>query len=861
MDLAARLHPRVAGWFRRTYPAGFTPAQQLCIPAILAGRSVLLSSPTGSGKTLAGFLGIIDWLVREPPRAGLIQAIYISPLRSLTYDIQKNLNAPLQEMGLETLIRVGLRSGDTSAKERALIRRRPPAILLTTPESLAILLCQPAYHEALGACRFVIIDELHSLAENKRGTHLSVSLERLERLRQRQGGNAAAPLCRVGLSATISPLETMAAFLVGAGRPCAVAEAKVERRMIVEVFSPVRRDPYPPAGLSAGRVLKELAALVNSRRSVMVFTKTRAGAEGFGLRLKAALPRLADRIEIHHGSLDRNVRLEVEDRLKNGELRAVVCSSSLEMGVDIGAIDLVILISAPKGISRTLQRIGRSGHSVNATSHGILVATNVVDLIECAVTARMARERQLDAVRVPENSADVLAQHVLGMALELPGIALEIAWETVRAAWPYRRLARVDFDRVVEYLEGGGRSLAKAYADTFGKLSVIDGQLFAATPRVGRDYMVNVGTIASEGLVDVILKRRRLGTLDEGFVKGLKQGDVFVLGGRVVRLLEAGWQVAKVEAADGERPNVPRWSAAPIPLTSGLSGEIARLRTALDDLLDAPDGAPLDWLVEQWELSLANAQAVVAHFEMQRRFSVVPRDGLMLIEHYREPGDEQLSHYFFHSLIGRRANDALARIVARRVTRFAGGNAVVLVDDYGFMLTLGRWQELTLAQWRECFARAGAEEDLRLALKKSELVHWQFRGVAQTGLMVPRQLPGKERKLKQLRFSAEILFRVLDEHEPDHPMLAEAYRQAVTQFLDLEGACAWMEHTAGGDCRWLLRETPVVSPFAFGLYANQRKESLMFEDPEEAIERLYRQFYGNTTDGSEPENEAGGSAI
>ena len=576
--------------------------------------------------------------------------------------------------------------------------------------------------------------------------------------------------------------------------------------------------------------------------------------------MKTALPGLADRIEIHHGSLDRNVRLEVEDRLKNGELRAVVCSSSLEMGVDIGAIDLVIMISAPKGISRTLQRIGRSGHSVNATSHGILVATNVTDLIECAVTARMARERRLDAVRVPENAADVLAQHILGLALEAPGIRVDTAWETVRGAFPYRTLDRVDFDRVVEYLEGGGRSLAKAYADTFGKLSVVDGQLFAATPRVGRDYLVNIGTIASEGLVDVLLRRKRLGTLDEGFVKGLKAGDVFVLGGRVVRLIEAGWQVAKVEAADGVRPNVPRWSAAPIPLTSGLSGEIVRVRTELDDRLEAGEGGSLDWLVEQWDLSLANAQAIVAHFEMQRRYSVVPREGLMLIEHHREPGDEQLSHYFFHSLIGRRANDALSRIVARRVARFAGGNAVILADDYGFMLTLGRFQELTLAQWRECLAPAGAADDLRLALKKGELLHWLFRGVAQTGLMVPRQLPGKERKLKQLRFSAEILFRVLDEHEPDHPLLAETYRQAVTQFLDLDAARAWMEAIAAPEWHWLLRETPVVSPFAFGWYAHSRKESLMFEDPEEAIERMYRQFYGQPA-GNAPDDDFAASTV
>ena len=861
------------------------------------------------------------------PPAGHIYAIYVSPLRALTYDIQKNLTRPLVEMGLEGTIRVGLRTGDTSAKERADIRRRPPHILLTTPESLAILLCQPAYHAALRTVRFVVVDELHALAENKRGTHLSVSLERLERLKAREpqpepetppvvltkvgGGpedriviqpgpppdqvktNGArpkkaappppdvsehhhAPLCRIGLSATISPLETMAGFLVGVGRQCRLAEARMERRAVIEVFSPVRRDPYPPAGQSAGRLLNELAGLVRARRSVLIFTNTRMGAEKFGLRLKAALPKLPDQVEIHHSSLDRNVRLEVEDRLKNGELRAVVCSTSLEMGVDIGAIDLVVMISAPKGISRTLQRIGRSGHSVDATSHGILVATNVGDLIECAVTARLSRERRLDPVRVSENAADVLAQHLLGLALEAPGLPVDEAWDAVRGAWPYRALTREEFDRVVDYLRGGGRSLEKAYADTFGKLRLDDaGRMFVTSPKVGREYLVNVGTIASQGLVDVMLRRRRLGTVEENFIKGLKQGDVFVLGGRVVRLLEASYQVAKVEAADGERPNVPIWGGGRMGLTSGLSAEVGQFRTELDRRLadeepgeaapkergpgliirrpgvtvpprvpTAGRGVALDWLVEEWELSAANAQAVVAHFRLQRRYSVVPRDGGLLIEHHREQGDERRSHYFFHSLIGRGANDALSRIVAYRVARLAGGNAMVTVDDYGFLLTLSRFQELSLERWRECFARAGAEADLRSALKESELVRWQFRSVAQTGLMVPRQLPGKERKLRQLRFSAEILFRVLEQYEPDHPMLAEAYRQALTRFLDVEAACTYLERINAPDWNWQLRETSTVSPFAFGLYVSQRKEAMTFENPEEAIERLYREFYG-----------------
>ncbi len=851
-DLSGRLHPVIAAWFGGKYQ-DFTQAQQLCVPAILTRQSVLLSSPTGSGKTLAGFLGILDWLLRQPVLPEGICAIYVSPLRALTYDIQKNLAGPLREMGLSDRIRVGLRTGDTSAKDRAQFKRRPPHILLTTPESLAILLCQPRYHPALGACRFVIVDELHALAENKRGAHLSLSLERLERVRRQALTPSGKPLCRIGLSATISPLETMAAFLAGVGRPCLLAEARHERRAVIEVFSPVRRNPYPPAGYNAGRVLRELATLIRSRQSVLVFTNTRSGAEQMGLRLKEALPELAGVIEVHHSSLDRNLRLDVEDRLKNGSLRAVVCSTSLEMGVDIGAIDLVVMISAPKGISRALQRIGRSGHSIKQISHGILVATNVVDLVECAVTARLARERRLDGLRVPENAADVLAQHLVGCAMAEPGIALETAWGLVRGAYPYRDLRRDWFDRVLEYLEGGGRSLAKAYADTFGKIRVDDGRLFTTSTRVERESLVNMGTIATVGQIDVMLKRRRLGVVEEYFIKQLKAGDVFVIGGQTVRLLDGGGHAARVESAAGERPNVPSWGTAGLALTSGLAEEVGRLRGTVNRLLEnaaRPEGertkepAALDWLVEHWDLSLANAQAVVAQFELQRRHSMIPHNELMLIEQYREPGETGRSHYFFHCLIGRSANDALSRVVARRVADLAGGNALVSTDDYGFLLTLQRFQELTLEQWRECFAAAGAEDDLRLALKESELIRWQFRGVAQTGLMVPRQFPGQQRAVRQLRFSSEILFRVLEEHEPDHPLLEEAYRQSIDHFLNLRGALEWMEKIARPDLPWRLVATDKVSPFSFGLFASRFREGMMFEDPAEAIERMYHLFYG-----------------
>ncbi|MEP6810568.1 MAG: DEAD/DEAH box helicase [Chthoniobacterales bacterium] len=836
-ELAKQLHPRLRRWFRRTYPS-FTHAQLLCVPAILERKSILLTSPTGSGKTLAGFLGVFDFLLRKLDAGTLsraVQCIYVSPLRALAYDIGKNLQAPLVAMGLEKEITLHARTGDTKASERAKFRRRGAHLLVTTPESLAVMLAQESYAAQLAECQFVIVDELHSFAGNKRGADLTLSLERLERLR-----TADAPLCRVGLSATAAPLDLLARFLTGTERECLIAEAQIEKRQIVEVFSPIRRKPYPPAGYTGARLYAELAELIRSRRSVLVFTNVRSAAELLGLKLKELLPDLAEQIEIHHASLDRSVRLEVEDRLKDGELRAVVCSTSLEMGIDIGAVDLVVMVATPKGVSRAIQRIGRSGHSLDRNSHGILVATNINDLVEATVTARRVRERALDPVRIQRQPVDVIAQHIVGLAALAP-ISADEVFALIRRAYPFAELARAEFDQIVQYLEGGGVSLQKQYAGLFGKIVLEGGVISLAHPKVAREFLVNIGTIVSESFVDVFLRRRRLGSVEENFIKQLQIGDLFVLGGRIVRLVETALQVAHVERADGHLPTVPRWNAAKMPLTSGLAQGVRRLRLEIADRLaagQAEDSATLDWLVENYEISSANAEAILEQFRAQLRVSEIPAGKKMLIELYRE-GEH--SHYFFHSLIGRSANDALSRIVAWRVKQRLGGNALVTIDDYGFLLTLRPFQEMPLEDWRLCFEREGAEEDLRAALRGSELVKWQFRGVAQTGLMVPRHLPGRERRPRQLTWSSEVLFRVLEQHEPDHPLLREAYRQAMHTFLDDEEAYAQLDRVQ--QFRWILHALPVVSPFSFAIYASKIKESMMLEDPGAALERIYRELY------------------
>ncbi len=828
-DLFTRLHPRLSRWFRKAFDT-FTHAQVLCVPSVLDRQTILLTSPTGSGKTLAGFLGVFDFLLRKLDHEKTlngVQCIYVSPLRALAYDIEKNLRRPIAGMRLAKALSIHLRTGDTTQAERAKFRRAGANFLVTTPESLAVMLAQESYVNHLRQCQFVIVDELHSFAGNKRGADLTIEAIRDEK----------APMCRIGLSATAAPLPELARFLAGTERPCAIAEAQVERKSIVEVYSPIRRNPYPPAGYTGARLYAELADLIRRHQSVLVFTNVRSAAEQIGIQLKELLPELADQIETHHASLDRSVRLEVEDRLKNGELRAVVCSTSLELGIDIGAVDLVIMVATPKGVSRAIQRIGRSGHSMNRTSHGILVATNVGDLVEATVTAKLVRERVLDPIQILKKPYDVVAQHIVGLAALQPVHADDLYRIIIRAS-PFRELTRDEFDRILNYLEGGGQSLATQYAETFGKIKIEDGRVSLASPRVGREFLVNIGTIVSEGMVDVFLKRRRLGSVEEGFVKQLSIGDTFVLAGRVVRLVETSVNEAHVERADKHLPTVPRWNTAKMPLTSGLARAVRQLRTQLDARLQRPASEITEWLVEEYDISTANAHAVVEQFRAQQQVSEIPVADRLLIELYRD--GEQL-HYFFHSLIGRSANDALSRIVAWRVKNRVGGNALVTIDDYGFLLTLRPFQELPLEDWRLCFERDGAEEDLDRALRGSQLVKWQFRGVAQTGLMVPRNLPGKQRQRKTMNWSSEVLFRVLEQHEPQHPLLVEAYQQATHTFLDAGEAYTFLDAATAFD--WRLRELPAISPFSFPLYASVIKESMMLEEPATALERIYREMF------------------
>ncbi|WP_297513564.1 DEAD/DEAH box helicase, partial [Thermococcus sp.] len=457
-EIFSILSEPVREWFKRKF-GSFTPPQRYAVMEIHKGENVLISSPTGSGKTLSAFLSAINELIllgKEGKLEDKIYVLYVSPLRALNNDIKRNLEGPLaeikevaKELGYDLPeIRVGIRTSDTSSYEKSKMVKKPPHILITTPESLAIALNAPKFRERLKTVKYLIIDEVHALAENKRGSHLALSVERLQEM-------AEEKFVRIGLSATIHPLEEIAKFVFGFDddgkpRPGLIVDVSFAKQTEIKVESVVEDLIYTPAGALSEALYSRLAELIREHRTTLIFTNTRSGAERVAFNLKKLYPEFEGLIEAHHSSLSREVRLDVEEKLKRGELKAVVTSTSLELGIDIGTIDLVVLIGSPKSVNRALQRIGRAGHRLHEVSKGVILALDRDDLVEVTVLAHNARNRRLDRVRIPKNPLDVLVQHLLGMALNKVWDVDE-AYRVVRRAYPFRDLPFEDFMSVLRY--------------------------------------------------------------------------------------------------------------------------------------------------------------------------------------------------------------------------------------------------------------------------------------------------------------------------------------------------------------------------------------------------------------------------
>jgi ATP-dependent helicase Lhr and Lhr-like helicase len=815
------LPPAFSRWFASR---GWQPrAHQLELLAKAgAGRSTLLIAPTGGGKTLAGFLPTLVELSergsgaknlnstgRAFARSQGLHTLYISPLKALAVDIARNLETPVKEMDLA--VRLETRTGDTPASKRQRQRRDPPDILLTTPEQLALLLASADAPYMFGSLRRVILDELHSLVTSKRGDLLSLGLGRLFRLAPR--------LTAVGLSATVAEPADLCRFLVpqplsGEARAdLVVAESGAQPRVAMLDTE----EHLPWAGHSARHALGEIYALINAHRTTLVFVNTRSQAEF----LFQELWRVNDgnlAIALHHGSLDVAQRRRVEDAMTKGKLRAVVCTSSLDLGVDWGDVDLVINVGAPKGCSRLMQRIGRSNHRLDEPSEAVLVPANRFEVLECRAAIDAVAENAQDTPPLRSGALDVLAQHILGRAVGAPFLSDEL-YEEVRAAAPYVGLTRADFDAAVDFVATGGYAL-KAY-ERFAKIRQGKDSRWRIThPRVAQRYRMNVGTIVEADMIKVRLVRSRrsgavvprggriLGEVEEYFIETLSPGDTFVFAGEILKyeaLVEDGVYVSRANSSD---PKVPAYEGGKFPLSTYLA---ARVRA----LLAKPEAwAALPEQVREW-------------LEIQKWRSLLPKAGDLLVETFPRAAKYYLVCYPFE---GRLAHQTLGMLLTRRLERarlrplgFVASEYALAVwglGDVALQLSRG---DLSLAR---LFDEDMLGDDLEAWLAESALMKRTFRSCAIIAGLIEKRFPGEEKSRRQLTISTDLVYDVLRKHQADHILLRAARADAATGLLDIKRLGEMLSRIKG---RIVHKELDHVSPLSVPVLLEIGRETVYGE--------------------------------
>ena len=856
-DPLASFTPEVREWFTRSFERP-TAAQAQAWPAIAAGENVLLSAPTGSGKTLAAFLWALDRLASRPLPEGerKTRLVYVSPLKALSYDVEKNLRAPLKGIGGD--ISVAIRTGDTPQKERQAMLRKPPDVLITTPESLYLMLTSKA-REFLVDAEAVIVDEIHAVARTKRGAHLALSLERLEEL-------AGRPLQRIGLSATQRPLEEVGRFLVGAGRECTVIDAGMRKPLDLKIHVPVENMREPDAhdvtnpavggmGTAAGggdlvgdglgeapttsrsiwpAIYPELLRLVQEHRSTIIFVNNRRGAERLAVRLNDLAAEESERANggapaangggaagavapeggapayiarAHHGSLAREERLIVEDLLKSGQLPCLVATSSLELGIDMGAVDLVIQVESPKSVTAGLQRIGRAGHGVGEISRGRIFPKFRADLLECAVVAKRMRDGDIEPTVVPRNPLDVLAQQIVAMTASGDELKVPALHDTVRRAYPFSELSRELLDSVLDMLDG--RYPSEEFAELRPRI-VWDRVEDTIRPRRGALQLAvtNAGTIPDRGLYGVHLPDgRRVGELDEEMVYEARPGQTFLLGASTWRIEEITRDRVIVTPAPGAPGAIPFWKGDGIgrPKELGLAiGAFAR---------ESVDRDPEE-LAADYDLDDRAARNLSAFLREQRDATrVVPSDRTIVVERFRdEIGDWRLCVL---SPFGGRVHSAWALALSARIRDEFGLESDAIWSDDGIIVHLPDADEPPSADL--LMIEPDAIEDMVVAeLSSSALFGARFRENAARALLLPRAYPGKRTPLWQQRLKAQSLLEVAKRYG-QFPIVLETYRECLQDVLDLPGLEQLLRGLHTRELSLVEVETQRASPFASSL--------------------------------------------
>ncbi|MBT3691146.1 ATP-dependent helicase [Candidatus Woesearchaeota archaeon] len=830
-------NPLVKEWFKEKFKE-FSEPQRFGVLDIHNNKNTLISAPTGSGKTLTSTLTIINELTTLAENNLLenkVYCIYINPLKSLSRDIEVNLNKPIQEIqkiaekqNKELKIKIASRTGDTTTYQKQKMLKETPHILITTPESLSLLLTTKKFREKLKDVRYVVIDEIHALAENKRGTHLSLSLERLEKL------SNESPT-RIGLSASIAPLDKIAKFLVGTDRDCIISDVQFNKKMDLKVLSPVPDLINTTHEEMNNNLYDMLNDSIQNHKTTLIFTNTRAATERLVHNLKERYPeKYNDNIGAHHGSLSKTHRHDIEDRLRKGELKAVVSSTSLELGIDIGYIDLVICLGSPKSIARTLQRFGRSGHKLHETVKGRIIVLGRDDLVECSVMLKNIIERKIDRIHIPENALDVLAQQIYGIAISDITPIKEL-FELVKKAYPYRNLTYTNFKEVMDYLSGEHISLedrhvyAKIWHDEETGMVGKRGMMARII------YMTNIGTIPDESAVKVKVGEQVVGTIDEAFLEKLKKGDVFVLGGDRYMFKYARGMAASVQPAAGMSPTVPSWYSETLPLSFDLASEIQKFRRLMKEHFENKSSKEeiLEFIDKYLYVDERGKIALYEYFNHQYKFTKqIPNENQLLIEHFN-------GQIVFHSLYGRRINDVLSRAMAYVISKVQNRDVEISINDNGFYLTGKEGKKIQVLRAFKLLKSKELDAVARNAIESSEILKRRFRHCAARSLMILRNYKGKTKNVGRQQVSSMILMAAVRRISNEFVILKEARREVLEDLMDIDNAIKILKKIEDGEIKVKEINTRIPSPFAFNILMQGRMDMLRMEDRVEFLRKMH----------------------
>lgn len=820
-------HSAVRGWFEHKFERP-TPVQSEAWPVIRRGGNTLLAAPTGSGKTLAAFLAAIDALVREGELRGLpdeARVLYVSPLKALSNDIHKNLEEPLAGIRDELLqlgkpdveIRALVRTGDTPQHERAKMRRMPPHIVVTTPESLFVLLTSESGRSILSTVRTVIVDEIHAVAGSKRGAHLALSLARLDAL-------CGKPPVRIGLSATQKPMETVARFLTGNG-DCTIIDTGHQRERDLALALP--RSPLEAVMANEvwAELYDQLAELASAHRTTLIFANNRRQCERVARHLAERIGEQC--VTSHHGSLSRKHRLDAEQRLKAGTLRALVATSSLELGIDIGDVDLVCQLGSPRAIGALLQRVGRAGHAVHATPKGRLFPLSRDDLVECVALLDAVRRGELDTLCVPQRPLDVLAQQIVA---EVAGHEWDehALYEQLQRAWPYRELGKDEFTAVVRMLADGyttrrGRRGAYLHRDA------VNGVL---RPRRGARLtaLTNGGVIPDQFDYEVVLLPEgfKVGTLNEDFAFESIPGDIFQLGNTSYRICKIAHGKVFAEDAKGQPPNIPFWFGEAPGRSDELSRAVSRLRTESDRQLQSGDESAFAWARGELHLEEAAARQLVDYSAASRAaLTVLPTQDTIVFERFFDEAGDQ--HMVIHSPYGSRINRAWGLALRKRFCRSFNFELQAAADENTIVLSLGVTHSFPLEDVTRYLNSASVREVLTQALLDAPMFGTRWRWNASVALAVKRNFNGKRAPAQFQRSDAEDLLAVVFPDQlacaenlsagyreiPEHPLVRQTVNDCLRETMDIDGLENLLQRLERGEIRIVCRDLAAPSPLAF----------------------------------------------